>query len=194
MRYHTPAQLDRLKQATLDILETVGVKFPSQRALDILAAHGCRVDAARQVVTFPPDVVLAAMARAPRYFGLGARDPACAFSLSDDTTWCTSDGCGVEIVDFETGVKRPSTKADLARVTRLLDYLSSMAFWWPTVSAGDCGADRPAPRDRRRLEQHRQAPAGLRPGRARGALRRRDGDGRRRQRRGAAPGSRCSPT
>ena len=139
MRYHTPAQLDRLKQATLDILETVGVRFPSPRALDILAAHGCGVDRERQVVTFPPDVVLAAMARAPRYFDLGARDPACAFSLSDDTTWCTSDGCGTVIVDFETGVRRPSTKADLARVTRLLDYLSSMAFWWPTVSAGDCG-------------------------------------------------------
>ena len=139
MRYHTTAQLDRLKQATLDILETVGVKFPSQRALDILAAQGCRVDRERQVVTFPADVVLAAMASAPRYFDLGARDPAFAFSLSDDTTWCTSDGCGTQIVDFATGAKRPSTKADLARVTRLLDYLSSMAFWWPTVSAGDCG-------------------------------------------------------
>jgi trimethylamine--corrinoid protein Co-methyltransferase len=139
MRYHTPAQLDRLKQATLDILETVGVKFLSQKALDMLAAHGCRVDRERQVVTFPPDVVLAAMASAPRYFDFGARDPACAFSISDDTTYCTSDGCGVEIVDFDTGVKRPSTKADLARVTRLLDYLSSMAFWWPTISAGDCG-------------------------------------------------------
>ena len=79
------------------------------------------------------------MATAPRYFDLGARDPSCAFSISDDTTYCTSDGCGVEIVDFDTGVKRPSTKADLARVTRLTDYLSSISFWWPTISAGDCG-------------------------------------------------------
>jgi len=139
LRCHTPEQLDRIKQATLDILETVGVKFPSGKALDILAAHGCRVDREREVVTFPPEVVLAAMATAPRYFDLGARDPDLAFSISDDTTWCTTDGCGTEIVDFDTGVKRPSTKADLARVTRLIDYLSSIAFWWPTVSAGDCG-------------------------------------------------------
>jgi trimethylamine--corrinoid protein Co-methyltransferase len=138
LRFHTPAQLDRIKQATLDILETVGVRFPSAKALDILAGHGCPVDRERQVVTFPPDVVLAAMATAPRYFDLGARDPSCAFSIADDTTYCTSDGCGVEIVDFDTGVKRPSTKADLARVTRLTDYLSSISFWWPTISAGDC--------------------------------------------------------
>ena len=139
LRFHTPAQLDRIKQATLDILETVGVRFPSARALDILAGHGCTVDRERQVVRFPPELVLSAMAKAPRYFDLGARDPSCAFSISDDTTWCTSDGCGVEVVDFDSGLKRPSTKADLARVTRLTDYLSSIAFWWPTVSAGDCG-------------------------------------------------------
>ena len=142
-RFHGAAELDRLKQATLDILETVGVKFPSQKALDILAEHGCRVDRERQVVTFPPDIVLAAMATAPRYFDLGARDPAFDFTIRDDTTWCTSDGCGTEIVDFETGVTRPTTKADLARVTRMLDYLSSMAFWWPTISAGDCGETAP---------------------------------------------------
>jgi trimethylamine--corrinoid protein Co-methyltransferase len=139
LTWHTSAQLDRLKQASLDILESVGVRFPSATALDILAGHGCGVDRDSQVVTFPPDLVLAAMARAPRYFDLGARDPACAFSLSDDTTWCTTDGCGVEIVDLDTGVKRLSTKADLARVTRITDYLSSIAFWWPIISAGDCG-------------------------------------------------------
>ena len=139
LRFHTPAQLDRIKQATLDILETVGVRFPSARALDILEGHGCTVDRERQVVRFPPELVLSAMAKAPRYFDLGARDPSCDFSICDDTTWCTSDGCGVELVDFDSGLKRPSTKADLARVTRLTDYLSSIAFWWPTVSAGDCG-------------------------------------------------------
>ena len=27
----------------------------------------------------------------------------------------------------------------MADVTRMQDYLGSIAFWWPTVSAGDCG-------------------------------------------------------
>jgi trimethylamine--corrinoid protein Co-methyltransferase len=136
---HTPEQLDVLKRATLDILESVGVKFPSARALDILAEHGCAVDRGSQIVKFPPQVVLDAMAAAPRYFGLGARDPVCDLQIRDDTTYCTTDGCGTEVVDWQTGVQRRSTKADLARITRLQDYLSSIAFWWPTVSAGDCG-------------------------------------------------------
>jgi trimethylamine---corrinoid protein Co-methyltransferase len=137
--YHTPEQLHRLKQATLDILENVGVQFKSEKALDLLAEHGVRVDRATQVAKFPPHIVLAAMAKAPRRFALGARDPLCEIAVGDGNTYCTTDGCGVEIIDFATRERRKSTKADLADVTRLQDYLSSIAFWWPTLSAGDCG-------------------------------------------------------
>ena len=133
------------------------------------------------------------MATAPRYFDLGARDPSCAFSIADDTTYCTSDGCGVEIVDFDTGVKRPSTKADLARVTRLTDYLSSISFWWPTISAGDCGETAQLHELDAGWNNTVKHPAGHGQRRARGALRGRDGDGHRRQRRASCAGGRCSP-
>ncbi len=139
VRYHSPAQLDRLQQATLDILETVGVRFQSARALDLLAEAGATVDRGAEVAKLPPDLVLAAMARAPRRFGLGARDASCDIAVGDGRTYCTTDGCGVEVVDFATRERRRSTKADLADVTRLQDALSSISFWWPTVSAGDCG-------------------------------------------------------
>ena len=137
--YHSAEQLDRLKQATLDILERIGVKFASGRALDILAEHGCDVDRETQVVRFPPELVLEAMAKAPRRYGLGARDPACDLQIRDDATYCTTDGCGTEVIDWRSGEQRMSTKADLARITRLQDYLSSISFWWPTVSAGEFG-------------------------------------------------------
>ena len=137
--YHSRAQLDRLKQATLDILEQVGVRFQSEKALDLLAEHGVGVDRATQVARFAPDLVEKAMAAAPRRFALGARDVTCDIAVGDGKTYCTTDGCGVEIVDFETRQRRSTTKSDVADVTRMQDYLSSIAFWWPTVSAGDCG-------------------------------------------------------
>ena len=139
VRFHTPEQLDRLKDATYEILATVGVKFPSQVALDILAAHGCRVDAATQIVKFPRELVEKAMALAPRHFTLGARDPSCELPLDGKRTYCTTDGCGVEVIDFETRERRTSTKADLAAITRMVDYLPGLSFWWPTVGASDCG-------------------------------------------------------
>ncbi len=137
--YHSAEQLDRLKQATLDILETVGVRFESAKALDLLAEAGAGVDRASQVAKLPPALVLEAMATAPRRFVLGARDASCDISVGDGRTYCTTDGCGVEIIDFRTRERRRSTKADLADVSRLQDALSSIAFWWPTVSAGDHG-------------------------------------------------------
>lgn len=136
---HAPEVLDRLKQATLDILENVGVKFQSDRALEVLEGHGARVERATQVVKFAPDLVLQTMAMAPRRFVLGARDLACDIPVGDGSTYCTTDGSAVEIIDFETRQRRRSTKADVADVTRLQDYLSSIAFWWPTVSAAECG-------------------------------------------------------
>ena len=138
-QYHDAAQLDRIKQATLDILETVGVKVESERALGLLEAAGAAVDRGTQIAKLPPDLVLREHARAPRYFTLGARDASCELPIADDTTYCTTDGCGVKVVDWDSGELRVSTKADLARITRMQDYLSSISFWWPTVSAGDYG-------------------------------------------------------
>lgn len=137
--FHTTEQLDRLKQATLDILETVGVRFPSDKALDALADHGVRVDRETRVARFPSDLVLGAMAKAPARFTLGARDASCEIVVGDGATYCTSDGCGPRIIDPLTGVERTSTKADVEAVSRMIDYLGSMGFWWPTVSAGDYG-------------------------------------------------------
>jgi phospholipid/cholesterol/gamma-HCH transport system permease protein len=44
----------------------VGVQVQSETALDLLAEHGVRVDRTAQIATFPPEIVLAAMAQAPR--------------------------------------------------------------------------------------------------------------------------------
>ena len=138
-QYHSAEQLDRLKQATLDILETVGVRFQSPKALDLLEQAGAGVDRATEVAKLPPALVLEAMATAPRRFALGARDAGCDIAVGDGRTYCTTDGSAVEIVDFQTRQRRQSTKADVADVTRMQDYLSSIAFWWPTLGAADCG-------------------------------------------------------
>lgn len=137
--YHSRQQLERLREATLDVLERVGVRFPSDKALRVLGEHGVLVDADTKIARFPPELVLEAMSTAPRTFMLGARDASCDIPVGDGSTYCTSDGCGPQILDPLTGEERRSTKADVEAVTRMLDYFGSMAFWWPTVSAGDFG-------------------------------------------------------
>ncbi len=139
VRFLEDEQLDRLAEATLTVLEEVGVKFPDERSLEILASNGCHVDRATQVVKFPRDVVRRAMATAPRSFTMAARNPDFDLRLVEGTSYYTLDGCGVAAVDPETGQERPSRKSDLEAQARVADWLPGIGFIWPTVSAQDFG-------------------------------------------------------
>ena len=66
IQYLTEQQLDTLQEATLDILENVGIKFPSERALNVFIEHGADVDKNTQVVKIKRDMVFKAMKTVPR--------------------------------------------------------------------------------------------------------------------------------
>jgi trimethylamine--corrinoid protein Co-methyltransferase len=137
VRILSDEQLDELKSATLEVLEEVGVHCPSDKALAIYAQHGAQVDSERRIVRLPPEVVLRAMSHAPRFYTMGARSPAFDLQLDGASFYCATDGCGVETIDFVTRRRRPSCKDDVAHMARVTDYLSSIGFYWPIVSAQD---------------------------------------------------------
>jgi trimethylamine--corrinoid protein Co-methyltransferase len=139
VRFHDEAGLEPLHEATLRLLETTGMRFESPKALAILKKAGAKVDEGSDLVRLPRRLVAEALAQAPRRFTLGARDESCDLQLGSGFTYGTTDGCGVEVVDWQTGERRSSTKADLEAITRMQDCLGSISYWWPTVSAGDCG-------------------------------------------------------
>ena len=143
VQYLTDEQLDKLQNATLEILENVGIKFPSEKALNVFAEHGAQVDRATQIVKIKRDMVFNAMKTVPRFFVMGSRLPEYDLNLQEGTTYFTTDGCGVEVVDLETRQYRPSSKADVGMMARVADYLPSIGFYWPMVSAQDCGRTSP---------------------------------------------------
>jgi trimethylamine--corrinoid protein Co-methyltransferase len=142
-RFLDDRRLDDLRAATLEILDEVGVHCPSERALGVYEAHGARVDRATGVVRLGPDLVLAAMARAPRTYTMGARSPLHDLVLDGSAMYCATDGCGIETVDPVTRQRRISTERDVADFARLADYLSSIGFYWPIVSAQDAPTTAP---------------------------------------------------
>jgi trimethylamine--corrinoid protein Co-methyltransferase len=134
-RFLDDGQLADLRAGTLEILEEVGVHCPSARARAVYAEHGALVDEAREVVRLPADLVLGAMARAPRGYVMGARDPAFDLALDGTAFHVATDGCGTGVLD--AGGRRASTAADVARAARLADALPAVAFYWPMLSAQD---------------------------------------------------------
>ena len=133
------AEIESIQTATLELLEVVGVRFPSNRALHIFSKHGAKVDKDRQIVRLPPDLVLKAINQAPRSFKLGGRVDGTSLWLDGVKSYFGTDGVGVETVDFNSGVNRSSEKQDVAAMARVADALSSIAFYWPMVSAQDFG-------------------------------------------------------
>jgi len=139
----TGSQIAEIRAATLIVLEEVGVHFPSEKALKVFSEHGADVDLDTQIVKFPADLVLEAMSHAPRVFTLSGRTSGTDLLLDGSVSYFSTDGSGTETIDFTTGLSRQSTKADVAMMAKVSDYLSSISFYWPIVSAQDCGLTSP---------------------------------------------------
>jgi len=131
------AQLEKFKSNTFTILEETGFHCPSERALKIYAEHGAVVDFDTQIVKLSPDVILEALSHAPRYYTMGGRTEALDFDLSKECTHVATDGTGTQTIDYVTRKLRSSIKDDVAKSARISDYLSSISFYWPMVSAQD---------------------------------------------------------
>ena len=106
-------EVQQIHAATLDVLAEQGVKFHSQKALDVLEANGASVDRETTVARIPSEVVERALRTLPEKFTLGARNPEYDLPLDGEHIYISSDGCGVFARDFD-GTVRASRKEDLA--------------------------------------------------------------------------------
>ena len=133
----SPEDVQKIHEATLKIIETVGVKFPLGRALDIWQAHGAQVDRSSNVAKIPRRVIEAALRKAPPIYTLAALDGERDLPLDGNHVYVGTDGCGVEVIDIRTGERRRSRLQDVADIARVADNLEEIAFHWVPVSAQD---------------------------------------------------------
>jgi trimethylamine---corrinoid protein Co-methyltransferase len=137
LEFLTTEDIQRLHTASLDIIETIGIRFPSTRALDIWEAHGALVDRNTSIVKIPGQVIQDALKLAPPKYELAARKPEQDLPLDGNHVFLGTDGCGVEVLDINTGKRRMSTWQDVADIARVGDALEEIAFHWVAVSAQD---------------------------------------------------------
>jgi len=137
------SELEMLKGKTLQILDEIGVHFPSMKALEIFASHGAQVDFEKQIVRIPPQLVEKAMSTAPRAFVLAGREKRLDLFLDGSRSYISTDGTGVHVIDLETRQRRPSKKEDIAMMARVCDALPMVSFYWPMVSSKEYGRTEP---------------------------------------------------
>jgi trimethylamine--corrinoid protein Co-methyltransferase len=133
----TPAEVKKIHDATLWIIEKVGVRFPSKKALEIWSAHGAEVDQEKMVVRAKGELIEKALKTCPPAYSLAARDPQQDLPLDGNHVFVGTDGCGVEVIDIKTGERRVSCLQDVRDIASIADATEQVGFHWVPVSAQD---------------------------------------------------------
>jgi trimethylamine--corrinoid protein Co-methyltransferase len=139
-RLLAPDQVERVHQASLEILAAVGLRVRSHTARTLLARHGCRVDAATCLVTFPQPVVERWRQACPATFTFHGLDPQTDRTIPDDGPLVSISGGAPTAVDPATGQARPACLQDIAQAARLMEELPGYDLCTVPVIAHDAPA------------------------------------------------------
>lgn len=131
------AEKDRIHQEALRILWQAGVRFYSQRALQLLEANGARVDHEQEIAHIPEELVEQALATSPKRLVLGARNPAYDYSLPSPVSRYAMDGTAAFAQDFHTRERRYGSDQDNKNAMRVFQQMDMGVMAWPAVSAAD---------------------------------------------------------
>lgn len=137
-------EISQINQNARTVMEEVGVKFPSEKALKVFSDVGAKVDFDTQLVKIPADLLDKYIATSPRSYTMAGTRPELDIQVgSGEGTYFYCSGEAPKIVDFETGERRLSLKKDIANHARIADYLPIVSLLWPSVSASDKGVTSP---------------------------------------------------
>jgi trimethylamine--corrinoid protein Co-methyltransferase len=105
----------------MEVLAGVGVKCDYAAARQIFADAGAQVDDEAQCVRLPEEMVMQAVARAPKSFHLYGADGKFNIEVGGGETVFAALGTPISSLDLETGQRRPSTLQDLVHHIQLID-------------------------------------------------------------------------
>ena len=126
--------IEAIHAATLRILHETGVILTHPEAVDLLTAHGARVDGSR--VYLPPDVVEAALARTPETVALRGR-AGLPITLGDGALHWHNMGGARDMFDLASGQVRGALLEDVRQSTMVLDALEHVSSLTTLVTPRD---------------------------------------------------------
>ncbi|MFQ5958819.1 MAG: trimethylamine methyltransferase family protein, partial [Alphaproteobacteria bacterium] len=120
-------QVERVHDASLAILEDIGMEFLSDAALDVLARAGADVDRESKRVRFDRGLIEESVAHAPAVFTLHARDPARNVTLGGNHINFCPVASPPNCSDLDGG-RRAGNYADYCNLLRLAHSLNIIHF------------------------------------------------------------------
>src|SRR4030067_3491588 len=112
----TPAQVERVHGASLEILSQGGLLVRNARAREVFGRHGARVDGESQIVRLPASVVEEFRRKIPSTFTFYGRDPRFDKTMPADSPVIVTGSSAPHPIDPVTGQERRARSDDLARI------------------------------------------------------------------------------
>jgi len=119
-------QVELIHKNTLDVLQTTGARFESERALNLFKEHGCRIDVENKRVKFPPGLVEESLRMCPSNFQLQGRANQ-VLSFGGNTS-CFLPFPGKDIIDIATWEPRVPTRKEFYDTVKIMDALDTVHY------------------------------------------------------------------
>ncbi|GAB6154813.1 glycine betaine--corrinoid protein methyltransferase [Desulfosporosinus burensis] len=114
-------EVSQIHEASLKVLETIGIHTTSDRFKKLLLDNGCKEETGR--ILFPREVIEKALKTVPQEFKLYGRNNSPVLEIGQKKAYCQTCVGTPSMMDLETGEKRDVTIKDLEEYTRLADSL-----------------------------------------------------------------------
>lgn len=138
----TRDQVERIHDASLEILENVGLLVRNDHAKEYLAKHGCPVDSETGIAKFPRAVVEQARTAFPSTFTFYGREPKYDRTLPTHRPVIVTGSSAPNLIDPVTGKERRAFSEDIARIARLIHVLPAYDVFSISTLAEDAPLDR----------------------------------------------------
>lgn len=130
------SEVERVHALVLKLLSDLGLSQVTPSLEEQAVAAGCFVDGDGRL-RFPRALVEDVIARTRRSFTLHGREPSHDIEIGGQHVHTGTAGAAPLIMDFESGVYRESTVADLYDIARLVDRMEYIHWYHRSVVARD---------------------------------------------------------
>ncbi|MDI6725397.1 MAG: trimethylamine methyltransferase family protein [Smithellaceae bacterium] len=127
----------QVHQASLSILEEVGILVRNENARRIFIRAGCRADGDTRIIRMPAPLVEECRKAFPPSFTFHGRDPRYDRTIPADGPIMITASSAPDIIDPETGEKRRSLAGDIGRIASLINALPGFDVFSISTLAAD---------------------------------------------------------
>ena len=137
IKYLSDAEVERVHEKALEMLEDLGMKFEGAEAREYFAKAGAEVSG--QIVKIPRSIIEEGLKTVPKReeFVLYGRTPDKDVHVKDRVPSLAAMTMATHVLDPETGLRRKATDRDLALITRIMEKLDTVTIASALVTPQD---------------------------------------------------------